>query len=160
MNTALELRAAATSSASIRIRRAFLALSLGVSVAAHAEVTVKDAWVRATVPAQTTTGAFMTLTSTEDAKVVAAKSPVARSVEIHQSMVMGGMAHMHEVEALELPAGKPVRLAPGGYHVMLMGLSRPVKAGEKVPLQLVVEGRDGRRHTLEVSAEARPIGSR
>lgn len=121
---------------------------------------MKDAWVRATVPTQSTTGAFMTLTSTEDAKVVSASSPIAKTTEIHQSMVMDGKAHMHEVEALELPARKAVRLAPGGYHVMLMGISQPVKAGDKVPLRLVVEGRDGKRTTVEVSAEVRPIGSR
>lgn len=149
--------------AGLRRRTSRLCLALGLALsplAAGAEVAVKDAWVRATVPTQTTTGAFMTLTSTEDAKVVEARSPVAGSVEIHESMVMGGHAHMHEVEALELPAGKPVQLRPGGYHVMLMGLTRPVKAGDKVPLQLVVEGRDGKRTTLEVTAEARPIGSR
>jgi hypothetical protein len=130
------------------------------SLAAHAEITVKDAWVRATVPAQKSTGAFMTLTSTEDAKVVSAKSPAAKTAEIHESMVMGGVNHMHEVEALELPAGKPVALKPGGHHVMLTGLARPLKVGERVPIQFVVEGRDGRRATLEVSAEVRPIGSR
>lgn len=137
-----------------------LAAGIAASAAARAEVTVKDAWVRATVPAQKSTGAFMTITSTADAKVVAARSPVAKSTEIHESMVMGGHAHMHEVEALELPAGRPVQLKPGGYHVMLMGLERPVKAGERVAIELVVEGRDGRRATVEVSAEARPIGTR
>ena len=138
----------------------FACLLSAVSFCAHGEVTVKDAWIRATVPAQTSTGAFMTLTSTEDAKVVAAKSPAAKTAEIHESMVMGGVNHMHEVEALELPAGKPVALKPGGHHVMLTGLARALKAGERVPIAFVIEGRDGRRTTLEVSAEVRPIGSR
>jgi periplasmic copper chaperone A len=142
------------------VSRLLACLLSTVSLYAHAEVTVKDAWVRATVPAQTSTGAFMTLTSTEDAKVVAAKSPAAKTTEIHESMVMGGVNHMHEVEALELPAGKPVALKPGGHHVMLTGLARPLKAGERVPIAFVIEGRDGRRTTLEVSAEVRPIGSR
>jgi copper(I)-binding protein len=125
---------------------------------AHAEVTVKDAWVRGTVPAQTTTGAFMTLTSTADAKLVSAASPVAKTVEIHESMMHGTTAHMHEVEAVELPAGKPVSLKPGGHHVMLMGLSKPLKPGDTVPLTLTIEEK-GKRTALEVKAAVRPIGA-
>jgi copper(I)-binding protein len=126
---------------------------------AHAEVTVKDAWVRGTVPAQTTTGAFMTLTSTADAKLVAVASPAAKMVEIHESMMHGATAHMHEVQSVSLPAGKPVRLRPGGHHVMLMGVSTPLKPGDTVPLTLTIEER-GKRTTLEVKAAVRPIGSR
>jgi copper(I)-binding protein len=125
---------------------------------AQAEVTVKDAWVRGTVPAQTATGAFMTITSTTDAKLVGASSPVAKMVEIHESsMTMGGTAHMHEVEAVALPAGKPVQLKPGGHHVMLMGLAKPVKAGDTVALTLTVEEK-GKRSHVEVRAGVRPLG--
>ncbi|HSJ96498.1 MAG TPA: copper chaperone PCu(A)C [Myxococcota bacterium] len=141
-------------------RRLLGCLLAACALSAQADVTVQDAWVRGVVPAQKTTGAFMTLTSTEDAKVVAARSPAARAAEIHESMVMGGVAHMHEVEALELPAGRAVALRPGGLHLMLMGLARPLKVGERVPIVLTIEGRDGRRVELEVAAEVRPIGSR
>jgi copper(I)-binding protein len=130
-----------------------------IALAVQAEVTAKDAWVRATVPSQTTTGAFMTLTSTADARVLSASSPIAKSVEIHESMIMGGTAHMHEVEAVALPAGKPVQLKPGGHHVMLMGVAKPLKAGDSVPITLTIE-EGGKRTRLEVKAEVRPIGSR
>jgi copper(I)-binding protein len=130
-----------------------------LAFAAQAEVTVKDAWVRGTVPAQTATGAFMTLTSTADAKLVSAASPVAKTVEIHESMMHGSTAHMHEVEAVELPAGKAVSLKPGGHHVMLMGVSTQLKAGDTVPITLTIEEK-GKRSTLEVKATVRPIGSR
>jgi copper(I)-binding protein len=116
--------------------------------------------VRGTVPAQTSSGAFMTLTSTTDAKVVSAKSPVAKVVEIHESMMHGGVNHMHEVEAVELPAGKPVSLKPGGHHVMLMGLARPLKPGEVVPIVFTIEEKGGKRSELEVKAEVRPLGSK
>ena len=129
----------------------------GFTFVARAEVTVKDAWVRGTVPAQTTTGAFMTLTSTADAKLVGAASPVAKTVEIHESMVHGGHAMMHEVENVALPAGKPVSLKPGGHHVMMMGLAKPLKAGDIVPLTLTIEEK-GKRSTLEVKAAVRPLG--
>ena len=127
---------------------------------ASAEVAVKDPWVRGTVPAQKLTGAFMTLTSTEDAKVVAVSSDVAKKAEIHASMMMGGVNHMHSVDQIPLPAGKPVELKAGGYHVMLMELTRTMKTGEIVPITLTVEGKDGKRTQVEIKAEVRPLGSR
>ena len=138
--------------------RYVVAALLAASGVAHAEVTVKDAWVRGTVPAQTTTGAFMTITSTAEAKLVGAASPVAKMVEIHESMMHGSTAHMQEVTAVPLPAGKPVQLKPGAHHVMLMGVSKPLKPGETVPLTLTIEEK-GKRSTVEVKAAVRPIGS-
>ena len=138
--------------------RRLLAATLAATSFAHAEVTVKDAWVRGTVPAQTTTGAFMTVTSTTEAKIVGAASPVAKMVEIHESMMHGSTAHMQEVTAVALPAGKAVQLKPGGHHVMLMGVAKPLKPGETVPITLTIEEK-GKRSTLEVKATVRPIGS-
>ena len=125
---------------------------------AIAEVTVTNAWVRGTVAAQTSTGAFMTITSTEDAKIVGVRSPVAKAAEIHQTMMHGGVNHMHAADSVALPAGKPVELKPGGYHVMLMGLAKPVAAGAKVPLALTIEDRSGKRSTVDVQADVRPLG--
>lgn len=136
----------------------FASMILAASALAHAEVTAKDAWVRGTVPAQTSTGAFVTLTSSVDAKVVGAASPIAKMAEIHESMTMGGVNHMHEVEAVALPAGKPVQLKPGGYHVMLMGLAKALKPGDVVPLTFTIEEKGGKRTRLEVKAEVRPLG--
>jgi copper(I)-binding protein len=133
---------------------------VAASLAANAGVTAKDAWVRGTVPAQTLTGAFMTLTSTEAVKVVAARSPVAKKTEIHTSMIMSGVNHMHSVDAIPLPANVPVALASGGYHVMLMDLTRQMKPGEIVPITFTIEARDGKRTEVEVKAEVRPLGSR
>jgi len=141
-------------------QRFAVALCLFACTLAHAEVTAKDAWVRGTVPAQTSTGAFMTLTSTVDAKVLSASSPAAKTVEIHESMTHGGVSHMHAVDAVALPAGKPVELKPGGHHVMLMGLAKPLKAGERVPITFTIEEKGGKRIQLQVDAEVRPLGSR
>src|SRR5204863_537891 len=95
-----------------------------LALAAQAEVTATHAWVRGMVPAQTATGAFVTLQSTVEAKLVGASSPIAKMAEIHRTEMTGGTNHMHEAESVALPAGKAVSLAPGGYHVMLMGLGR------------------------------------
>jgi copper(I)-binding protein len=128
------------------------------SLDVEAAVTATDAWVRGTVPAQRTTGAFVTLHSTEDAKLVGAASPIAKSVEIHESEMANGTMRMKAVDFVALPAGKRVELQPGGYHVMLFGLARPLGAGDSVPLTLTLEDGSGKRSTLDVEAEVRPLG--
>ena len=110
------------------------------------------------MPAQRTTGAFATITSTEDAKLVAVKTPVAKTVEIHRSDMRGGVMRMEAVDAVPLPAGKPVKLDEGGLHVMLMGLAQPIKAGTKVPLEFVVQDAKGKRSTVRAEATVRPLG--
>ncbi|MFG6457317.1 copper chaperone PCu(A)C [Roseateles sp. BYS96W] len=137
------------------MRHFFVAAALLVSFAAQAQVKVDDPWVRATVAPQKATGAFMQLTSAKAVKVVAAASPVAGMVEIHEMKMDDGVMKMRAVDALPLPAGQAVALKPGSYHVMLMGLKAPIKAGEIVPLTLTVEGEDGKRTAVEIKAEAR-----
>ena len=133
-------------------------LLVATSLAAQAEVTVKDAWVRGTVKGQTASGAFLTLTSSEDAKLVAVASPVARVAEIHATKNDRGMMVMEHVEALALPKGKAVEFKPGGHHVMLMGLAKPLAAGQAVPITFTFEDARGKRTTLEVKAPVRPLG--
>lgn len=140
------------------MQRLVLSVSaLFLSVAASAQVTVKDAWVRATVAQQKATGAFMQLESKQDAKLVSAQSPVAGVVEVHEMAMEGGVMKMRAVPSLVLPAGKAVELKPGGYHVMLMDLKGQVKDGDTVPVTLVVEGKDGKRQSIEVKAAARTM---
>jgi hypothetical protein len=132
-----------------------LFLAMTVSLAAQAQVTVKDAWVRATVPQQKATGAFMHLQSAQDAKLVSAQSPVAGVVEVHEMSMDGGVMKMRAIPSLDLPAGKAVELKPGGFHVMLMDLKAQVKDGDTVPVTLVVEGKDGKRQSVELKVPAR-----
>jgi len=137
------------------IKQAFLAAAVFASAAAHAQVTVADPWVRTTVAQQTTTAAYMTITSLKGGKLVDASSPVAASAEVHEMKMDGDMMKMRPVEALPLPAGKPVELKTGAYHMMLMGLKAPVKAGDVVPIKLVIEDSKGQRKTVDVKAVAR-----
>ncbi|MFN7694219.1 MAG: copper chaperone PCu(A)C, partial [Burkholderiales bacterium] len=111
-----------------------------------------------TVATQKATGMFVQLTSAQGGKLVAGSSPVAGRVEIHEMAVVDGVMRMREISALELPAGKAVELKPGGYHVMLMDLKQPMKAGDIVPVTLVIEGADKKRETLELKASVRPLG--
>lgn len=135
------------------------AMLFAVTVAQAATVSVGEPWVRATVPGQKVTGAFMTLTADADAKLVAAKSPLAARVEVHEMKMDGGVMKMREVPAIDLPRGTPVKLEPGGYHLMLMGLVRPLAAGSVVPIELVVESA-GKPHTVKVNAPVRAVGGR
>ena len=130
-----------------------------VATQALAEVTVTEAWVRGTVPAQKATGAFMKLKSSEDAKLVSAASPAAKIVEVHEMAMKGNVMEMRAIDALALPAGKTVELKPGGYHVMLIDLVKPLAAGEKVPVTLTVIGKDGKKSAVEVKAEVLAVGT-
>lgn len=70
----------------------------------------------------------------------------------------GNIMKMRAVPALDLPAGKAVDLKPGGYHVMLLDLKAPLKAGDTVALTLVIEGQGGQRETLTVKAPVKALG--
>ena len=127
---------------------------------AFAQTTVKDAWVRGTVPQQKATGLFAQITSAQGGKLVAGSSPVAGIVEIHEMAMEGNVMKMRALPAgLDLPAGKAVDLKPGGYHVMLMDLKQQVKEGDTVPVTLVIEGKDGKKETLEIKAPVRPLNA-
>ena len=137
-----------------------LALSLAALSAAQAQVSVTEPWVRATVPQQKATGAFMQLKAEKGARLVSAQSPAAGIVEIHEMAIVDNVMKMRQIPGLDLPAGKPVELKPGGYHVMLMDLKAPLKEGESVPLTLVFEGADRRQETVEVKAPVRALTTR
>jgi hypothetical protein len=139
-----------------RIAAAALVVAGG---AAQAQTVVKEPWVRATVAQQRSTGAFMQLRSAKDARLVDARSPLAKTVELHEMELHGDVMQMRALNDLALPAGKPVELTPGGYHFMLVGLSRPLKEGDSVPLTLVIEGRDRQRETIEVRATVRALNT-
>ncbi len=126
---------------------------------AHAQTTVTDAWVRGVVAQQKATGLFAKISSVKGGRLVAVSSPAAAMVEIHEMRMVGDVMQMRELsDGLALPAGKVIELKPGGYHVMLMGLKRPLKTGDTVALTLVVEGPDKKRENVEVKAVVRGLG--
>ena len=139
------------------MKRIALAALILAAFPVMAQVTVKDPWVRATVPAQKATGAFMQITSAQDARLVEAKSPVAGVVEVHEMVMEKDVMKMRAMKGLDLPAGKTVELKPGGYHVMLMDLKEQMKEGTTVPVTLVVESKDRKRSTVEVKAAVKPL---
>lgn len=133
-------------------------LAIVTTVSARAQdVSVQDAWARATVQGQKATGAFMTLTSKTGAKLVSASSPVAGVTELHEMKLEGDVMKMRAVQGgLDLPAGKSVALKPGGYHVMLMDLKQPLGKEISVPLTLVFMDAKGQESRLELKL---PVGT-
>jgi copper(I)-binding protein len=127
---------------------------LALQPAMAATVHVTDAWARATKPGQPVSGAYMKIQSDADARLLGASSPSIPTVEVHTMKMDGDVMRMREVEAVELPGGKTVSLQPGGYHIMLMNLKKPIVAGEVIPLTLVIES-GGKRQNVDVKAVAR-----
>ena len=118
------------------LRLACIAVALSAAAAAQAQVTVKDAWARSTVPGQKGTGAFMKITAPQATQLVGVSSPVAGVAEVHEMKMEGDVMKMRAVAGLDLPAGQAVELKPGGYHVMLMDLKQTLAKDSTVPLTL------------------------
>ena len=139
------------------VATALLALS---ATLAQAQTTVKDAWVRGTVPQQKATGLFASITSPAGGKLVSGSSPAAGVVEVHEMSMDGNVMKMRAVAGgLDLPAGKTVELKPGGYHVMLMDLKQQLKEGDSVPVTLVFEGKDGRKESVELKTPVKALNA-
>lgn len=121
-----------------------------------ADLKVDAVWIRGTVAAQKVTGAFMTLTSPDDAVLLGAECPLAGKTELHEMRMQNSVMKMQEIARIPLPAGKTVQLKPSGFHLMLFDLKRPLKAGEHVPLNLKIE-HAGKQESVSVDAEVKPL---
>ncbi len=115
---------------------------------------VSDAWVQAMPPSQTTTAAYMVITnnSPKEALLVSASSDIAGACEIHQMSDMNGMMKMVMISDLQIPGLGKVTLKPGGFHIMLINLKKPVNKGDIVPITLHFQ--DG--SAIVVNAQAKP----
>ncbi|WP_028455817.1 copper chaperone PCu(A)C [Chitinilyticum litopenaei] len=116
------------------------------------DVRIDHPWARATVATARNAGAFLTLTSAKGDQLLGVASPVADKVEVHEMKMEGNVMKMRPLPALELPAGKTVELVPGGYHIMLIGLKRQLKEGERFPLVLTFA--KGGRAEVQVQVDA------
>ncbi|WP_291296725.1 copper chaperone PCu(A)C [Elioraea sp.] len=125
-------------------RRIVIAAGFAAIVAApanaQAPISVQEPWARAALQGRTS-AAYMTIENTTAAldRLVSATSPVARVVELHTHMMDGAVMRMRPVSAIEVNPGEPAVLRPGGLHIMLIDLARPLRAGETIPLTLRFE---------------------
>jgi copper(I)-binding protein len=131
-------------------RRILLPIVLAVLCAATAAardyklgaLEIAHPWARATPPSAPAGGGFLKITNTGTTpdRLISASSPGAEIVQVHEMKMDGNVMRMREVEkGLEIPPGGSVTLAPGGYHLMMMGLKAPFKQGASVPVTLVFE---------------------
>jgi periplasmic copper chaperone A len=135
----------------------FLTVLLASTSVSAADIEVRAAWVRATVPAQTASGAFMAIVSKAGATLVGVSTPVADEVEVHEMKMEGGVMKMRASPRVPLPAGRTVTFKPGGYHIMLMGLKRQMKPGETVPVTLKIENANRKIDSVQVNAKVREL---
>jgi periplasmic copper chaperone A len=132
----------------LKVLTATLLLACGVI---HAQtVEVKEAWVRATVPGQMGTGAFMKITAGQDTRLVGVSTPVAGVAELHEMKMEGDIMRMRALPGLDLPAGKTVELKAGGNHLMMMDLKKPLPKGSSVPLTLRFKDAKGTESKIDV----------
>lgn len=111
---------------------------LALLAAGPAPLDVSDAWVRALPPGQANTAAYLVVTNSADEAVtiVGASSPLAKTVEMHTSREVDGLQRMERLDQVQVAPGERVAFAPGGKHLMLLGLSRMPSPGEEVQLCL------------------------
>ena len=134
----------------------FLLATAGIAAAQTAPVTVAGAWARPSVQGQLGTGAFMTLTASEPLSLVGVASPAAGVAEVHEMKLEGDVMKMRPLKALELPAGKPVELKPGGHHLMLLDLKAPLAVNTTVPVTLTFRNAKGQQSQLALQVPVSP----
>jgi len=122
-------------------------------------VQVSGAWVRETVSGQSIGAAYLRIHSTQRVKLVRVHSGVARSAEIHQMSIENGLMKMRELKSVEIDAGREVALEPGGTHIMLVDMKRPLGPGEEVTLKLHFLSRDGSAFAVTVRAPVKSVAA-
>jgi len=133
-----------------------LAGSIQAQEAKVGSIKIENAYVRATAPGQPAAGAFMKIDNSGTAdQLVSASSPAAGEVQLHQMSMEGNVMKMGQVKDIAVPANGSVDLKPGGYHIMLMNIKAPLKAGETVPVKL----KFAKAGEVEVKLPVNAVGS-
>lgn len=145
------------------MKRSPVALLLAAALAACGQASPPEGppeitrpWTRATVGSTASAAVFMTITAPAADRLVSAATPVARETDLMTMQGGDSAMAMAYVEAIDLPAGRPVSLNPAGLHVWLAGLTHPLAAGETFPLTLAFEKAGKREITVTVIAPAAP----
>jgi copper(I)-binding protein len=126
-----------------------------LAAADGSDIVLEHVWARASAGNTTTGAAYLTVTDNgAPDRLVGASTPVAAMAELHETINDNGVMKMRPVAAIALQPGKPVTFAPGGYHVMLMGLNKPLKAGDAFPLTLSFE----HAKPITVTAHVQAVG--
>lgn len=130
---------------------------VGFAPIALANVTIIEPWARATVPGQPVAAAYMKISSTSATRLLSAETDVAKEVQVHTMQNHDGVMKMREHGQLDIQAGQTVELAPGGLHLMLLGLKKPLAAGDILTVKLTFEDARKVKSTAVVSVPVRQI---
>lgn len=125
------------------------------------QIAVTDAWARPTVAGQTSAAAYVTIANQGGPdRLMGVASNAAQEAALHTTLSEDGVSRMRPAEFVEIPADGTVKLAPGGTHIMLTGLAKPLVAGEAIELRLIFErsGEKRARATILNAAAAGPHG--
>jgi copper(I)-binding protein len=127
-------------------------LLLAAGGALAGQLTVKSAWARATPPGVTMGVVYFRLENggSKSDRLLKLKTSVAASASVHRTEIIDDVARMREVAALHIAPGEEIEFAPGGYHVMLMGLKKPLVPARTFVLELVFEVAGPRRVVVTV----------
>jgi periplasmic copper chaperone A len=133
----------------------YLAFAVGLAAASAAwaqssQLEVSNAWARATPGDAANGAAYLTIQSPTADRLVSVSSPVSHRTELHTMSMAGNVMQMRPLGTLDIPAGQPVRLTPGGMHIMLLGLDRPLQEGQHFPLTLDFEKAGAKSVTVAV----------
>lgn len=138
------------------IRSSFLSACLlfllSLNAVAGEDVEISNAWTRATAPGQQVGASYMVLLSKSDISLEKAESPAAGNVEIHSMTMKNGVMQMRMLDKLPLKANQPEKLEPGGFHLMLFDLKKPLKAGESVEFTLHFKDSSGKTSQLQLTS--------
>jgi copper(I)-binding protein len=132
-----------------------LAFGAGLVIASAAlgqptQLDVDNAWAGATPGKAENGAAYVTITSPTADRLVSANTPVAKKAELHTMSMQGMVMKMRPISGVDIPAGQPISLKPGGEHIMLMGLNEPLLEGQSFPLTLDFEKAGPRTVTVTV----------
>ena len=132
-------------------------LMLAGNAWADNDVLVDKVWLRESVPGQSSASLQLNLTVTKPARLVRVSSPWAAAVRIQRLSPGWRKVKAHTVSSLRLSRSQTVAFGERNVALMMTGLKQPLKVGDHVPVSLTVEFARGRRHTVEVQAEVRPL---
>jgi len=130
----------------------FIASILISACSKQDSIEIKNQWVRASNDGQDVSAAYMTIVSNEDTSLIAIDSDVADVIEIHSMSMENGVMKMRMLDTLDLVAGKPTELSPGGFHLMLFDLKKPLAAGKEAHFTLHFKNKAGQEKTISVTS--------
>lgn len=140
------------------MRTVVLIAALAFSAVTRAdEIKTSESWARTTSPGQTNSAIYLTIVSQQGADVIAVSSSIAHSASLHSMTHEGGVMKMRELDILPLPAKQEVKLSPGGTHIMLDDLKRPLGVGDSVPLILTIKFADQHIEKIGLNVPVKPL---